>query len=201
LRYSDRIPGNVFAINNGVSKFSEIISNHKGYPEAKIDGEFKIEIGKKGEPGHGYIYVGADDHIVTSIWTGAPLYGGQATQIQINEESLRQLAGGIKSEVKGRMEIAAGYVENSFSIVQDESAEFNRRITQLQEMFQMLFEDLAGEPIFKGITTTGYIIKSYIDQLIELLNTAEDKCRFLNSILNSKPAEIIEHITSTDIRD
>jgi hypothetical protein len=199
LRYSDRIPGNVFAINNGVSKFSEIISNHKGYPEAKIDGEFKIEISKKGEPGHGYIYVGADDHIVTSIWTGAPLYGGQATQIQINEESLRQLAGGIKSEVKGRMEIAAGYVENSFSIVQDESAEFNRRITQLQEMFQMLFEDLAGEPIFKGITTTGYIIKSYIDQLIELLNTAEDKCRFLNSILNSKPAEIIEHITSTDI--
>jgi hypothetical protein len=169
LRYSDRIPGNVFAINNGVSKFSEIISNHKGYPEAKIDGEFKIEIGKKGEPGHGYIYVGADDHIVTSIWTGAPLYGGQATQIQINEESLRQLAGGIKSEVKGRMDIAAGYVENSVSIVQDESAEFNRRITQLQEMFQMLFEDLAGDPIFKGITTTGYIIKSYIDKLIELL--------------------------------
>ena len=91
LRYSDRIPGNVFAINNGVSKFSEIVGNHKGYPEAKVDGEFKIEIGKKGESGHGYIYVGADDHIVTSIWTGAPLYGGQATQIQINEESLHQL--------------------------------------------------------------------------------------------------------------
>jgi hypothetical protein len=155
--------------------------------------------GKKGEPGHGYIYVGADDHIVTSVWTGAPLYGGQATQIQINEENLRQLVGGIKSEVKGRMEIAAGYVENSISIVQDESAEFNRRVTQLQEMFQMLFEDLAGDPIFKGITTTGYIIKSYIDKLIELLNTAEDKCRFLNSILNLKPAEIIEHITSTNI--
>ena len=199
LKYSDRIPGNVFAINNGVSMFSEIIGNHKGYPEAKIDGEYKIEIGKKGEPGHGYIYVGADDHIVTSIWTGAPLYGGQATQIQINEESLHQLAEGIKSEVKGRMGIAAGYVENSISIVQDESAEFNRRITQLQEMFQMLFEDLAGDPIFKGITTTGYIIKSYIDRLIELLNTAEEKCRFLNSILNSKPAEIIEHITSTNI--
>ena len=199
LRYSDRIPGNVFAINNGVSKFSEIIGNHKGYPEAKVDGEFKIEIGKKGESGHGYIYVGADDHIVTSIWTGAPLYGGQATQIQINEESLHQLAEGIKSEVKGRMGIAAGYVENSISIVQDESAKFNRRITQLQEMFQMLFEDLAGDPIFKGITTTGYIIKSYIDRLIELLNTAEEKCRFLNSILNSRPAELIEHITSTDI--
>ena len=199
LKYSDRIPGNVFAINNGVSKFSEIIGNHKGYPEAKVDGEFKIEIGKKGEAGHGYIYVGADDHIVTSIWTGAPLYGGQTTQIQINEDSLNQLAESIKSEVKGRMGIAAGYVENSISIVQDESAEFNRRITQLQEMFQMLFEDLAGDPIFKGITTTGYIIKSYIDRLIELLNTAEEKCRFLNSILNSKPAEIIEHITSTDI--
>ena len=85
------------------------------------------------------------------------------------------------------MGIAAGYVENSISIVQDESAKFNRRITQLQEMFQMLFEDLAGDPIFKGITTTGYIIKSYIDRLIELLNTAEEKCRFLNSILNYKP--------------
>ena len=35
--------------------------------------------------------------------------------------------------------------------------------------------------------------------MIELLNTAEEKCRFLNRILNSKPAEIIEHITSTDI--
>ena len=143
--------------------------------------------------------VGVNDHIVTSIWTGAPLHGGQGAQIQINKESLHQLAEGIKSEVKGRIEDAASYVEKSISVVQNESAQFNRRITQLQEMFQMLFEDLAGDPVFKGITTTGYIINSHIDRLIDLLNTSEEKCRVLNSILNSKPAEIIEHFTSTDI--
>ena len=199
LGYGDRIPGNVYKINNGVSKFTEIIANHKGYPEDKIEGEFKVMIGKEGEVGHGYIHVGADSHIVTSIWTGIPLYGGSSTIIKINGYSLNQLATGIEKDVKGRLEMASDYLGNSISIVHDESAKFNQRLSNLQEKFQLMFESTAGEPMFKGITTTGYMIKSCIDALISLLNIAEEKCRFLNVVLNSKPAEVIEYITSTDI--
>ena len=199
LGYGDRIPGNVYKINNGVSKFSEIIANHKGYPEDKIEGEFKVMIGKEGEVGHGYIHVGADSHIVTSIWTGIPLYGGSSTIIKINRDSLNQLATGIEKDVKGRLEMASDYLGNSISIVHDESAKFNQRLSNLQEKFQLMFESIAGEPMFKGITTTGYMIKSCIDALISLLDLAEEKCRFLNVVLNSKPAELMEFITSTDI--
>lgn len=199
LGYGDRIPGKVYRINNGVSKFTEVIANHKGYPEDKIEGEFKVEIGKRGEVGHGFISVGADSHIVTSIWTGIPLYGVSSTVIKINGESLNQLATGIENDVKGRLEIASDYLGNSISIVHDESAKFNQRLWNLQEKFQLMFERVAGEPMFKGITTTGYLINSCIDALINLLNIAEEKCRFLNVVLNSKPAELIEYITSTDI--
>lgn len=78
----DRIPGKKYGINNGVPTFSMLSSNHTGYVDQDEQGEFKIEVGIKGEPGHGFIHVGADDHIVTSIWTGSPLHGGQSERLR-----------------------------------------------------------------------------------------------------------------------
>ncbi|ALC87787.1 hypothetical protein AM499_19735 [Bacillus sp. FJAT-22090] len=195
----DRIPGNKYGINNGIPMFSMLGSNHTGYVEADTEGNFKIEIGIKDEPGHGFIYVGADDHIVTSIWTGSPLYSGQTEKILINKENMLLLSDGIRDHVKGRITNVRDYIGNSVSIVSDESARFNQRVTRLQETFQYMFEELAGDPVFNGIAKTGMIIKECIDELILLLNSAEARCRVLNSILNSKPAEIIEFIFSIDI--
>lgn len=109
------------------------------------------------------------------------------------------LSNGIRDKVKGRLTNVSEYLGHSVSIVKDESTRFNQRVTELQEMFQSMLEELAGEPIFNGIAKTGMIIKACIDDLIGLLNLAEEKCRFLNSILNSKPAELIEYIMSLNI--
>lgn len=199
LGLGDRIPGNKYGINNGVPLFSMLGSNHTGYVEADENGEFKIEVGIKGQPGHGFIYIGADDHIVTSLWTGSPLYGGQTEKIVLNKENMLLLSNGIKDQVKGRITNVQSYLNNSVSIVLDESMQFSNRVTVLQQTFQTMFDEAAGDPLYNGISNTGTILKGCIDYLISLLDSAESKCRILNSILNSKPAEIIEFITSINI--
>lgn len=199
LGLGGRIPGNKYGINNGVPLFSMLGSNHTGYVEADENGEFKIEVGVKGQPGHGYIYIGADDHIVTSLWTGSPLYGGQTEKIVLNKENMLLLSNGIRDQVKGRITNVQNYLNNSVDIVLDESMQFATRVTVLQQTFQMMFDETAGDPLFNGISNTGTLIKGCIDHLIALLDAAEAKCRILNSILNSKPAEIIEFIASINI--
>ncbi|MFZ0578221.1 MAG: hypothetical protein WAM41_12025 [Psychrobacillus psychrotolerans] len=199
LGLGDRIPGNKYGINNGVPVFSMLGSNHTGYVEADENGEFKIEVGIKGQPGHGFIYIGADDHIVTSLWTGSPLYGGQTEKIVLNKENMLLLSNGIRDQVKGRITNVQSYLNNSVSIVLDESMQFSNRVTVLQQTFQTRFDEAAGDPLYNGISNTGTILKGCIDYLISLLDSAESKCRILNSILNSKPAEIIEFITSINI--
>ncbi|WP_419957937.1 SA1320 family protein [Psychrobacillus psychrotolerans] len=199
LGLGDRIPGNKYGINNGVPLFSMLGSNHTGYVEADENGEFKIEVGIKGQPGHGFIYIGADDHIVTSLWTGSPLYGGQTEKIVLNKENMLLLSNGIRDQVKGRITNVQSYLNNSVSIVLDESMQFSNRVTVLQQTFQTMFDEAAGDPLYNGISNTGTILKGCIDYLISLLDSAESKCRILNSILNSKPAEIIEFITSINI--
>ncbi|MBT2215571.1 hypothetical protein KK120_07015 [Virgibacillus dakarensis] len=199
LQIDNRIPGGHYTINNGLPLFSLLGSNHTGYVGMDKNGEFKVKIGNEGEPGHGFIHIGADDHIVTSLWTGEPLHGGNAGEIKINKKNMMLLADGIKNNVQGRLDLAAGYIDNSVSIVKSEGAKFYQRITEMQEVFERMLEEAAGDPLFKGIALTGYALKSCIDFLISMLDTAEEKCHFLNTILNSKPAELIEHITSTDI--
>jgi len=199
LGLGDRIPGNKYGINNGVPLFSMLGSNHTGYVEADENGDFKIEVGIKGQPGHGFIHIGADDHIVTSLWTGSPLYGGQTEKIVLNKENMLLLSNGIQDQVKGRITNVQNYLNNSVSIVLDESMQFSSRVTTLQQTFQYMFDETAGDPLFNGISKTGTLIKGCIDYLISLLDSAEAKCRILNSILNSKPVEIIEFIASINI--
>ncbi|MER2090230.1 MAG: hypothetical protein ABS920_10855 [Sporosarcina sp.] len=199
IQLESRIPGNKYSINNGLPLFSMFTSNHTGYVKADENGNHTIQIGLEGEPGYGFIHIGAADHIVTSLWTGSPLYGGSAEKIAINHENMTALANGIKEHVKGRMGLATGYLEKSVSIVDDESARFSLRVTVLQEMFKQKLEETAGDPLFIGIAGTGHLIKGCIDSLISLLDKAEERCRFLNTVLNSKPAEIIEYVMSINI--
>ncbi|MER2263388.1 MAG: hypothetical protein ABS934_15395 [Psychrobacillus sp.] len=199
LGLGNRIPGKKYSINNGVPLLSMIGPNHTGYVDPDKDGNFVIEVGIKGQPGHGFIHIGADDHIVTSIWTGQPIYGGFSEKIEINQENMVLLSNGIRDQVKGRITNVQEYISNSVSIVEDENAKFSQRVTTLQETFQQKLEEIAVDPLFKGIAETGAIIKAAIDDLIDLLNKAEERCLILNNILNSKPAELIEFITSTTI--
>ena len=199
IEMGDRIPGRKYGINNGVPSFSMLGSNHTGYTKQDANGEYKLEIGIEGETGHGFVHVGADDHIVTSLWTGEPVYGSHSERIEINHDNLTLLSQGIRDHVKGPISKVRDYVGKSVDIVHAENENFTQRVTALQGAFQQKFEELAGEPVFMGITSTGFIMKACIDELIRLLDQAEEKCRILNNILNSKPVEIVEYIVSINL--
>ncbi|MFD2924025.1 SA1320 family protein [Halobacillus naozhouensis] len=204
LDLGHRIPGHQYEINNGVPELSHLATNHTGYKKGNgissgAEGQF-YTIGIKGQPGFGKIYMAADEHIVTSIWSGLPLYGGgQSERIDINPENLNLLATALEDRVIHKVSFVQDYLDNSTDIVEHEGHQFNIRVTKLQEIFEEAFEATISNPLFKGIATSGYILQAHIDGLIDLLHIAEDQCRFLNSILNSPPAELLEHITSTNI--
>ncbi|GAB3806938.1 SA1320 family protein [Virgibacillus kimchii] len=194
-----RIPGEKHTIHNGVPLPAALVSNHTGYVDRDANGNFTIEIGTEGEPGYGHIHVGAADHIVTSLWTGEALYGGPSQPIKIDKAFMDQLVSGIRNTVIERLSLAHGYLENSHEIVVDEGEQFNRRVTELQTTFQTMLDELAAEPMFNGIASTGHLLKSSIDGLIALVDLAEENCRVFNVVLNSKPMELVEYVVSVDI--
>lgn len=198
LRLGHRIPGYQYTINSGIPEFAKFSTNHTGYI-GEENGKQYYYIGQPGQPGYGKIYIDADAHIVTSIWTGQPLYGGSSERIKINKENMDTLAGSLKSHVLERVALVESYLQNSNEIVQDEASRYYERVRNLQETFRTMMEDAAGSPLFAGITTSGYIIKSAIDGMIATLNVAETKAQALNYILNSPPAEIVEFIFQKDI--
>ncbi len=204
LDMGHRIPGKQYEINNGVPELGHIATNHTGYKkgggiDSGDEGQF-YTIGVKGQPGFGKIYMAADEHLVTSIWSGLPLYGGgQTERIDINPENLNLLATALENRVIQKVSFVQDYLGNSADIIEHEGYQFNMRVTKLQEIFEEAFEATISDPVFNGIATSGYIIQAHIDSLINLLHIAEDQCRFLNSILNSPPAELLEHLTSTNV--
>src|SRR5690625_87144 len=199
INRGDRIPGENYNINGGLPLFSEITPNHKGYGSKDKNGEFIIEIGSNGEPGHGVIHVGADSHIVTSVWTGESLHSDTSVLININTDDLLRLSDAVKEDISGRLLLADEYIANAISIVDDESSKFNERVTALQENLLEQLDEAFDNPIFKGVTGTGEAIIDVIDLLIELLDLAENNLLPLNSLLNSAPAEFIEFVFSVDI--
>ncbi|MFC0274542.1 SA1320 family protein [Metabacillus herbersteinensis] len=193
-----RIPGHQHEIYNGIPEFSKLGTNHTGY--LRVDGGVQYyQIGEEGQPGYGEIYIDADSHIVTSIWTGQPLYGGNTDYIEINKENLDLLALRLKDHVLERLELASGYLGKSVEIVEDEGSKLYERITRLQHIFEESFENLIGDPLFLGITSAGSRLKAEVDHLISLLNIAESHSSSLNSILNSPPADLVEHLFRVDI--
>ncbi|MEK5502382.1 SA1320 family protein [Bacillus sp. FSL M8-0168] len=197
----DRIPGKVIEIDNGVPFLSALMSNHMGYRMGEnTEEDQSVEIGEKGKPGYGRIYISAGDHIVTSIWTGEPLYGNiGSNKIEINKENLDLLAAALENDVLRRLGYVSEYLQHSNEIVENEKKLKSKRLADLREMFTDMFESAFGDPLFIGISQAGNILKYLIDGLIALLDTAEEKCRSLNVLLNSPPSELLEYVFQTNI--
>lgn len=200
LDLHSRIPGHQYEIFNGipVPTLGHIGTNHTGYLR-EDDGSQSYKIGIPGQPGAGEIFIDADAHIVTSLWTGSPLYGGNTEYIEINKENLLLLAERLESHVKARLDTANLYLGHSVEIVEDEGSRLYERITKLQDIFEESFETSIGDPLFAGITAAGSRLNGEIDDLISLLDSAENCCRSLNSVLNSPPAELMEHLFKIDV--
>ncbi|WP_243290800.1 hypothetical protein [Bacillus sp. FJAT-47783] len=198
LGLGHRIPGKQYKINNGIPEFLKFVTNHTGYLRNE-DGIQFYTIGKKGKPGFGEIYIDADEHIVTSIWTGEPLYERGSERIEINKENLLLLSKALGERVIKRINLFDDYLGNSIEIVEDEGNKINERINKLRFIFQQLFEDAVGDPFLKGAAFAGNTLKLKIEGLISILNTVELKCQSLNIILNSPPAELVEHVINKNI--
>ncbi|MGG4166986.1 hypothetical protein ABEW00_05825 [Rossellomorea vietnamensis] len=199
LHLDSRIPGKRYDISTGIpqigEKFSILKKNHTGYTKGG-----KYVIGIDGEPGYGEIYdAEADAHIMTSIWTGEPLYGGHSDRIEINRDNLNLLAGALEGDVSKRLDHAQEYLIHSEEIAQHEGDRHSERLSRLQMIFEDSFENLIGNPLFIGITTTSYRLTSEIDHLISLVDMAENASRSLNGVLNSPPAELVEHLFNRSI--
>src|SRR5690625_971138 len=160
MNRGDSISGDKYNINDGLPMISKIKQNHKGYGSKDKNGEFTIEIGSNGEPGHGVIHVGADSHIVTSVWTGESLHGDTSVLININTDDLLRLSDAVKEDISGRLLLADEYIANAISIVDDEGSKFNERVTALQENLLEQLDDAFHNPIFNEVTGTGEDRKS-----------------------------------------
>ncbi|MCC5804327.1 hypothetical protein H7H33_21220 [Rossellomorea vietnamensis] len=136
---------------------------------------------------------------MTSVWTGEPLYGGHSDRIEINRDNLNLLAEAMEGDVSERQGHAQEYLVHSEEIVQHEGARHSERLSRLQMIFGDSFENLIGNPLFIGITTTSYRLTSEIDHLISLVDMAENASRSLNGVLNSPPAELVEHLFNRSI--
>ncbi|MDP4553418.1 hypothetical protein Q9251_21420 [Alkalihalobacillus macyae] len=199
LNLGDRIPGNVYRIGGGTPTGSLLLgANHTGYLEGDMKDQ-QVEVGTKGDVGYGFIRVGADEHIVTSIWTGESLHGGNSNRIELNADTINTLYQGIYDLVGSRLSLSSEYIGNSVSIVEDERAKFEERVTNLKETFSTFVEDLTSSPVLKSITATGYLIQFELDSMRTMLTMAEERFRSLNAFLNSPPAEIAEHVFKMDV--
>lgn len=198
LGYDGRIPGRHFEINNGIPNAKMFKTNHTGYLKDDINRQY-YEIGEKGQPGFGKIYIDAGSHVMTSIWTGIPLYYGNSEPVNINVESLKTLAIGIQDEIHSRVDRAHEYLRNSLEIVNHEGNQYTKRINKLQDIFKLMIEGEVGNTLFKGITVSSSLIKMEIDYMIAQTYIVEKRCESLNLILNSPPSQLLEFITKTNV--
>ncbi|GAE94918.1 hypothetical protein JCM21714_4118 [Gracilibacillus boraciitolerans JCM 21714] len=202
LGLDDRIPGAKHEIHNGIPSgagpFSTIASNHTGYLR-DTNGQY-YEIRPEGGPGSGKIFIDADEHIVTSIWTGKPLYGGgDHHPIDITPEALEVLANGLENAVIGRLAKVKQYLGNAMEIIIAERAKRKKRITTMQEAFDDLVVEEIGDAVFEDITWMGNMLKSELRYWHSVLNQIEQKAQYLNILLNSPPVEVLEFLTKRDI--
>ncbi|GAF65400.1 hypothetical protein BTS2_2298 [Bacillus sp. TS-2] len=195
----DRIPGKKHLIYNGVPVMGMIGSNHKGY-KTNEKGEFVYEIGVEGKPGHGQIHIGADDHILSSFFTGETLtsLSGPSEPVNISTDHLKMLADGIKNQVESRLNHSHEYLINAKEIVQHEHYDLDYRTRNLQENFRSMMDDLSGESFLRGIGNKNQCNRT-IHLVEDKLFAAENKCSRLSSLLDSKPMEIIEFISPINL--
>ncbi len=111
----------------------------------------------------------AHSHIVTSLWTGQPLYGGSGQRIAINHETLLQLGESMETTVLERLNLARGYINHSLEIVDDQAAKFPERLNRLREIFLTLFESADGGTLLQGINGGIAYLSKWLNYYIQLL--------------------------------
>jgi len=197
LGLGNRVPGNKFHIHNGLPSAHQHFAR---YVE-QIDGEFEVPVGIKGEAGYGFIHVGASDHIVTSIWTGVPLYGGPSTKVKLNQSRLYTLTNGLEAKVIARIKLAKGYVEKANDIINHEHSRLQQRIRELQNDFRDAFDRLSGIPMPQGSDEGDPAVHSAMDQICLSLRTAKHKVHSLIENISNKLTTRNEHMADVDVPD
>lgn len=124
INYDKRVPGNNYSIHSGLPIFPAFTSNHTGYVEEDSNGDYTIEVGTENQPGHGVIHVGADDHVVTSIWTGASLHYESGVPIELNVGDIKVLTNKLESNISNRITVVGDYMDHAIDIVEGESEKF-----------------------------------------------------------------------------
>ncbi|GAE95253.1 hypothetical protein JCM21714_4471 [Gracilibacillus boraciitolerans JCM 21714] len=84
-------------------------------------------------------------------------------------------------------------------IIDAERAKRKARINKMQEAFDDIVVEEIGDSLFEDITWMGNIIQAELRSLNSILDQIEQKGQFLNYLLNSKPAELIEFITNQNV--
>ncbi|MDF2535339.1 MAG: hypothetical protein K0R18_1498, partial [Bacillales bacterium] len=78
-----------------------------------------------------------------------------------------------------------------------EKAQRARRLAKLEKQFENLLEDGFGNsPLFKGMTSGGYMIQSVLDHLQQQLLTVDVYVRSIESALFSPPAKIVKFVSA-----
>ncbi|MBM7539867.1 SA1320 family protein [Amphibacillus cookii] len=199
LEFDTRIPGKHYEIYNGVPiSFDKIGANHTGYLR-NDQGTQYYKIREEGEAGAGVIHIAADDHIVTSLWTGLPLYGERSERIKINAESLLMLAAGLETSVADRLELSHTYLGNAVDIVKDVGEQMTERTSQLQTTFEDLVEQEAGHSFFTGIASLGTKAKNETSYLFNLLDEAELESNLLSNVLDSPPGKLFDFLITKSL--
>jgi len=199
-RLDHQVPGEKRDIYNGIPALGNFTSNHTGYLKDENGNLLdSVSIGNKGEPGYGKIYVNAHEHIVESIWTGTPLYGGRSDRIDLKVDHIIILGQAINSSVQERFELSHQYVRHSVEIIEQESASFDERVNKVRTVYQDMFENSVDGSLLKGIRHGNSAFKRAIQALRVILSTIEVRCQSLNMLLNSPPMELLEFMTGKSI--
>jgi hypothetical protein len=196
----DQVPGAQHTIYNGIPSKDGLGFNHTGYIRDENGQHVPyVTIGTEGEPGYGVIHVDAHSHVVSSIWTGHPLYGGRSERIDLNVDTIRMLSDAIDTSVLERLDLAQTYIGHSVDIIAHESDSYNDRLNTIREVYQGSLESIVEDGLFRGIRFANSVFKQILQGLHLLLNNIETACSSLNSVLDSPPVALIEFITKKTI--
>ncbi|MFA9457782.1 SA1320 family protein [Halalkalibacter sp. AB-rgal2] len=198
-RIAHQVPGKHVEIYQGVPGLAQLVPNHTGYIKDGNRHVPTLTIGEYGQPGYGHIYMDADRHIVTSIWTGQPLYGQRSERIQIDYEQLSLLGAGLEPAVIDRLTLAQTYLTHAMDIVEHQRTQKHRRVNELREAFLDMFEQLADRQLLFNIHLPHNELKKIIQRLHTLLDQAEAQCASLDILLNSPPMELVESLFNTSV--
>ncbi|MCR6094985.1 hypothetical protein HXA31_13900 [Salipaludibacillus agaradhaerens] len=195
----NQVPGARHTIYNGIPSTAGIGFNHTGY--IREDGKHvsHVTVGTEGAPGYGVIKVDAHYHLVSSIWTGQPLYGGRSERIDLNVETIRLLSDGIETSVLDRLDWAQQYVNHSMEIITHESAVYDTRLNQLREIYQESVENIVEDGLLRYIRFGNGMFKQVIQGLHMVVDVIEARCESLNFLLEYPPVALLKFITKKTI--